>query len=110
MRMSPNTISDVSHAKHLPAANTDAVVTIAAAAGERWVLDRIDWSYDGTPTGRLTIAFGGTTILDIDIIAGGPGNLEFLGGLNNETKNEACVITLAAGGLGVTGKLFVHYR
>ena len=91
-----------------PAANTAATVTIAASQAGRRVIRAVVWSYSATPTGgRLTITDGGTTILDIDITVGGPGPvpLEYVAGVN-----AAVVVTLAAGGGSVVGKLSViHY-
>ncbi len=96
------------------AADTDAVITIAAVADEYWVIDSVHCSYKlGTgTTGKLTIAFGGTTKHEEDITSNGvyerlfPRGLYV--GLNN--LNEACVITLAAGGTSVVGKVNVTYR
>lgn len=91
---------------HVPAANTAAVLTFAAVVGQRHVFIFIVWSYSGAPTGgRLTITDGGTTVLDIDITAGGPGDLAPQ--LRGEI-NSAMVVTLAAGGAGITGKLNVY--
>lgn len=94
-------------------ANADAVITIPADADEFWMLDSVGWSYDGDPTGgRLTVAIGGTLLLDTDVTSGGPGLLEFRKPYYKtaETKNEAMVITLYAGGSGVTGKVYCRYR
>lgn len=111
MRLPPNYEAKVELAKDYPAANTAAVITIAASEKEAWSLKGIEWSYDGTPTGgRLTVAIDGTTYLDLDITTGGPGQLEFPEGFSRSTKNEEVVITLAAGGAGVTGKLTTQYQ
>ncbi len=90
-----------------PAANTDAVVTLAADADEMHVLKKIYWSYDVGPVGRLYVAIDGVTKLDVDITSSGPGFLPFDDGLYGGEKNKSLVVTLAAGGAAVTGKLTV---
>lgn len=88
------------------AANTAVVVTVAALPSQQHVLAGVAWSYSATPTGgKLTIADGSTTVLEVDITAGGPGSLYLppLGG----TTNTALVVTLAAGSGAVVGKLTV---
>lgn len=57
-------------ARHAPAADTAAVVTLAApGADKRHVIRQIDVSYrGGTPTGAgVTIAIGGTTFWAVDL-------------------------------------------
>lgn len=91
---------------HVPAANTAAIVTFTAVVGQRHVLEFVAWSYSAAPTGgRLTITDGGVTVLDVDIIAGGPGVLDVQ--LRSEI-NSAVVATLAAAGAAITGKLNVY--
>lgn len=91
------------------AADTAVVITLAAEAGKRHYIPEILWSYSGTPTGgRITISgLDNTQTLDLDIISGGPGPLLFppLAG----KINTAVVITLAAGGGSVVGKLNVFH-
>ena len=86
-----------------PAANTAAVITLAAKENLKNVIHYIQWSYSAAPTGgRLFITFGGVTKFDVDITAAGPGGFDFyLPGI----VNEAVVITLAAGGAAIVGKL-----
>lgn len=93
---------------HIPAADTAAVATIDAIAGYYHVIDSIFWSYSAAPTGgRLTITDDGNTVLDLDITEGGPAPLPIL--LSCDVNTEV-VVTLAAGGMGVAGKLtVVHY-
>lgn len=89
---------------HAPASNTAAVITYAApGAGFRHVLSGVAWSYDADPTaGSLTITDGGNTIFKIAVTNKGPGFIPFdppkMAG-----DNAALVITLAAGGSGITG-------
>jgi hypothetical protein len=95
------------------AANTNAVITVAASPNEFWVIDAIGWSYSAAPTnGRLVASIGGVTLIDIDIIAGGPGLIELRKPFykTDETRNEALVITLHAGSGSVVGKVYCRYR
>ena len=97
--------------KHLPASNTAAVVTKAApGAGLFNVIGGVYWSYDGAPTGgSLKIEdVSGTIVLEVDITADGPGFLPFSPPIRNAAANTALIVTLAAGGSGVTGKLAVN--
>jgi len=93
---------------HHPAANTAAVVTVAAVEEEIHVVVYILLSYNAAPTnGRLTVVSGSTTLLDQDITSEGLAPLPIEAGIHNGTKNEAMVVTLAAGGSGVIGNLEV---
>lgn len=93
-----------------PAANTAAVVTIAAVAGQRHRITGLGYSYSASPTGgNLLITDGGTTIVDIDVTSSWevwamlpPGGIEC-------GTNSAVVVTLAAGGAGISGKVNVAY-
>lgn len=87
------------------AANTAVVVTVPAHPQQYNYLHSLQWSYDGAPTGgKLTVQDGaaGTVIWEQAITAGGPGGQDpdVVGSLNT-----ALVVTLAAGGAGVTGRL-----
>lgn len=94
---------------HEPASNTAAVVTLAAgAAGVSNILHAATWSYDGDPTaGTLTVQDGSAVWLKIDITAKGPGQIVFDPPLKG-TAATAMVVTLAAGGAGVSGIVNVH--
>ncbi len=62
------------------------------------------WSYSSTPTGgKVTLKKGSTTILEIDIIAGGPGFIP-IDGFSSEL-NGSLSATIAPGGSGVVGKV-----
>jgi len=98
--------------------DTAVAITIAADADNFWVLQKIIWSYDGDPTGgSITVTIGGTTVDYFDITSGGPGFMDYsiagngMTGLYNtsRTKNEALVVTLAAGGGTVEGSLTIRY-
>lgn len=88
-------------------ANADASVTITPDDDAHVLIDQIEASYDGTPTdGKLTITDGGTTVWEIDVTAARE-SIIFAGGLKCD---QTTVVTLAAGGAGVTGKINVLYR
>ncbi len=90
------------------AANTAVVQTFAAVVGESHRLAFVAVSFTGgTGTGTLTVADGGTTIYQIDLVLviGTPFQITFpLGGLGG-TINTAMTVTLAAGGTLAVGKL-----
>lgn len=95
---------------HEPAANTAAVVTLAAAgAGVANVIGLVGCSYDVLPAaGSVTIEDGlGTTVFKLDIAESGAGGIEFSPGLRG-SANTALIVTLAAGGAGVSGIVSLH--
>lgn len=90
---------------HVPSSNTAAVITYTAVTGRTHALGGIEWSYDGTPTaGNLKIESGGSTIFSADVTTGGPGFIPFDPPLLG-TISQNLVITLAAGGSGISGKV-----
>jgi len=94
-RVSPNI--------HEPAANTAAIVTLAAAAGTRHVLGLLTWSYDDDPTGgSLTFQHGVTTLFKVDITSGGPGFFQFNPPILGD-DGVSMTFTLTAGGAGISG-------
>jgi hypothetical protein len=102
------TTSDV----NAPSSNTAAVLTYAAVSDRRHVLDGVQFSYSGgTPTGgNLKVEDGaGTTVLSLDVTAAGHGWVPFAPGLAGRV-NTAMIVTLAAGGSGVSGKLNAAHR
>lgn len=86
-------------------ANAAVAITLAAVTGKRHYLAMVLWSYSDTPTGgRLTVSgLDNSETLDIDIVAAGPGPV-LLPPLAGKV-GTAMVITLAAGGGTVVGKL-----
>ena len=94
---------------HEPAADTAAIVTLAAAGTDTSnVIGLIAWSYDGAPTGSLTIEDGaGTTVFKINITSSGPGFFPF-GTPMKGCTDTVMIITLSAGGAGVSGIINVH--
>ena len=91
-----------------PAVNTAAVLTYAAVPGQSHHIDGLVWSYaGGTPTGgNLQITDGGSVVFSMDITDQGAGFIPF-SRPKRGSVNSALVITLTAGGSGVTGKVSV---
>ena len=115
MKHQPNKDAVVLNARHTPADNVDAVVTIAAVADEKWVIRDIGHSYDAAPgadDGMLTIESpSGTIIWEVDIGAKlGASHINFDHGLHAAAENQAVIITLNAGGANIMGKLNVNYQ
>lgn len=93
-----------------PAANTAATVTITPEY-LHVLLKGLQWSYNASPSdGRLYITSGGTTVWDIDITTSGSGFIGFSDVTPPEFEvGHEVVVTLTAGGQGVTGKLNVQW-
>lgn len=93
-------------ANYATGSNAAAVVTVAAVAAKCHAVSGVAWSYSGSPTsGSLTIENGsGTTVFSLDITAAGPGSVLF-GKPMRGAANTALIVTLAAGGSGVVGKV-----
>ena len=92
---------------HQPSANTAAVVTLAADSEQCHVITSITFGYNATPTsGSVVVTAGGTTIFSVPVAAAGAGQIHFPYGLHNDAAlNEAVVVTLAAAGASVTGRI-----
>lgn len=105
----PQTISPFSSGDvHVPNAATAAVVTLnAGGALVANVIAGVAYSYSATPTGgKLTIADGSETVLDLDIPAAGEKVINFIPPRKGR-PNRSMTITLASGGGSVQGKLAV---
>jgi hypothetical protein len=109
MQPKPFSTADV----HAPGANTAAQINYAAVADRRHALSGVAWSYSGAPTGgQLTIEDGsGSVVFRVDISAAGPGVIYFTPPKHGG-QNTALIVTLAAGGAGVSGKVAVlaHWK
>ena len=107
----PDAITVGAGDKATAAVNTAVVITYAAKQYGRHALASINLSYNAAPTGgNVKVEDGaGTTVFELDITAAGPCSIMF----NNPmvlSENKAMLITLAAAGAAVTGKLNVqHY-
>lgn len=93
---------------HAPASNTAAVVTYTAKVNRRHVISGFAWSYKGgAPVGNLKIEDGsGNVVFTMDVTAEGAGFISFPEPKKG-TTNRAMIITAAAGGSGVTGKVSI---
>lgn len=88
---------------HAPIANTAAVVALPATPQKRWAIYQIEASYGTMPTGGLlTISEGGAEKYRLNITASGAAPT--VAG-RRFAANTAIVVTLAAGGAGVSGAL-----
>lgn len=86
--------------------NAPAAVAFAAGAGVTHRLVFLAASYAPAPTGgRLSVADGASTIIDLDIAAAGPLVVPLPPGGIKGTRGQAMSITLAGGGAGVVGKV-----
>ena len=86
--------------------NAAGAITYAAVAGMRHALHSLTVSYSGgTATGELKIEDGaGNTVWSVVLPAAGVYHFDFPTPLQG-SKNTALVVTLAAGGSGVVGKV-----
>ena len=93
-----------------PAANTAAVVTYAApGAGKAHVIDGVAWSMSGALAAPVTLTIespAATVLFAITVTAAGPGSQVFPSPKKG-ADNGALIVTLPAGGAGVSGKVSV---
>jgi hypothetical protein len=99
------TVAPCDHAT--AADNTAVAITLVGQAGYRHYVPMVSGSYDGVPSGgRLTITgLDNDETFDVDIVAAGQFAIPFPPLAGKEGTN--LVVTLAAGGAGVIGKLNV---
>jgi|ERR1051326_2029544 hypothetical protein len=92
-------------------AGTAAAKTYAADSTGMHVISQILYSYSTTPTGgRLTVEDGsGNYIVDVDLPAGGPNSINFTPPLEG-TINTAMIVTMAAPGGSIVGKLNIRHK
>lgn len=89
------------------AANTEVVLTVAAASYLRHVLKAVEVSYSAAPTnGVLTIEEGSGQVVRSFLLGTSTSlNREFPGDGLILDKNTALVVRLSAGGSGVIGRI-----
>lgn len=95
---------------HAPTSNTAAVVTVTAAPGRRHVLRQIRGSYSAAPAAGSTLIVedgSGNTIDKQYLAAGGPFEFNYDPPLAG-TTGAALIVTLAAGGSGISGAVQVN--
>jgi len=112
MKSLPNTTSEAKTTVHAPAANTAAVATIAYDDTEYPCIDWIAYSYEGgAPSGgNLLVTINSVTYLNLDIGAVMTEQLVFDPPLSDNKLGSDVVVTLAAGGAAVTGKVTAGHR
>lgn len=88
-----------------PAANVAAIVTYAAMVGRTHCIQGIYFAYDDTPAASLLqVVAGGRVLFSCYITWHGMG---FLPLTKKGLPGEAMVITLPAGGVGISGSLSI---
>ena len=95
-----------------PAANVDAIARWEAEGGRRHAIAGLIVSYSAIPAGgRVYVADGsGSILFDVDLATAGAHVFNFTQALV-APEGGALVVTLAAGGAGVTGKVnVIGYR
>ena len=103
-----NTLATAIPKAHAPGANLPAVITLTAAASVWHVVDRVTGGYTDVPTGgSLTIAatVQGTAVSQVIPITNGGGFVLHFDPPIQGDQNTEIVITLAAGGAGISGKV-----
>jgi hypothetical protein len=85
-----------------------SVAITAPPTGQYTVIDQIDYSFSGAPTGGgLTVKnSAGQTLFAIDVTAAGPGTKDFNPALRADTTADTLTVALT----GTTGKLNVRAR
>jgi hypothetical protein len=92
----------------IAAVNTATVVTINGVAGQSVRLTSLSVSYNAAPTGGLvTVVVNAVTILQLDIPTQGPFAIPLPPGGLECAAGQNCVITLAAAGAAVQGRVNV---
>jgi hypothetical protein len=82
------------------------VLTFPAVVQKKNILTKLVWSYSGDPTSGNLVTTGLAKNINVDITKGGPGALQF--GVAEGTTNTIVTVTLADGGVGIAGKLYVE--
>lgn len=100
-------VRSFSQASVTSSANASAAITLSAVTGSAHFIMGLLWSYNGTPSGRITTTGLVGDELDFDITTSGPGPVLTPPAVGE--RSGAVTVTLAAGGAGVVGKLTVWY-
>jgi len=88
------------------AVNTAVTVTITGVAGQSVRLTALSVSYNAAPTGgAVTVVVNAVTILQLDIAAAGPFAVPLPAGGLECQAGQNVVITLAAAGAAVNGRV-----
>lgn len=90
------------------AVNTAVVITVTGVAGQAIRITHISFSYSAAPTGgNVSVVVNGVTILQLDIGAAAEFAVPLPDGGIECQLGQNAVITLAAAGAAVAGKLNV---
>lgn len=82
-------------------------ITVSGQTGRNVIVRQVAWSYSAAPTnGEITVTDGTTTYFTLHVTAAGPDGWIFSPPLSMPKGLDA-VVTLAAPGGSVVGKLFV---
>lgn len=85
--------------------HTLAAVTLPPVAGLCNAIAGVLLSYSAAPTGgNLYVLDGTSTVVNVDVVAGGPTQIDFRG-LLADTPNTPMTVGLADGGASVVGKV-----
>jgi hypothetical protein len=88
------------------AVNTAVVITINGVAGQAIRLTHLSFSYSAAPTGgNVTVVVNAVTIFQLDIASVTDFAADLPAGGLECAAGQSCVITLAAAGAAVVGKL-----
>ena len=91
--------------RHEHATNQVVIITLPAITRHAYTLLWVDVSYNGVPVGgRVTVKVGETMKLDQPIDVAGPTHVDLPEPICGES-GQGMVITLAAGGPDISGKL-----
>ncbi len=109
-----NSFAKVIPKAHAPGDNAQAIITLAAAAGVKHVVDKVFGGYDEDPGAQKMLAIAltvnGTAVTFVYPVASTDGfveprfNLDFNPPLQGDA-NKAITITLPAGGAAIAGKV-----
>src|SRR5947208_2643956 len=87
------------------------LVTLSSPETAYHVIDSIFWSYSGTPpAGRLTVTDAAQAVMDLDVPLAGTNTVSFRRGLQSMVPKNDLTVTLASGGVALTGKLSVEWH
>lgn len=93
---------------HSPSSNTAAVITIPAVPDIAHELEQVDFSYSGIPDAGSYIQVespSGTVLKKLYVTAAGAGPLPLGNSGMKCAVGGAVIITLAAGGSGISGSV-----
>lgn len=107
-KVTPFPIPADGNQKETGTAGNATTITVTGQSERNVIVRQVAWSYSAAPTnGGVTITDGTTTYFDLHVTAGGPDAWIFSPPLAMP-EGLSAVVTLAAPGGAVVGKLFVN--